>query len=940
MLKQILVSLFLIVVAVSSALAQGSVGGTVVDEITGEPIVGANIIIEGTQNGASTDIDGKFLLANVKQGTYNLLISFITYKTHVVPNVLIENGKRVSIDVKLSESVSELKEIVVTGARQVDNDFSLIKAIRESKLVVTGISAKMIGRTQDRDAADVVKRVPGITIVGGRFINIRGLNERYNVTMLHNAYAPSMEVDKRSFAFDIIPSNQIDQVLVFKSPSPELPGDFAGGAVKILTKGIPDENSIALNYSTSFRTQASLRDFKRGARGKNQSLGFNSGNLDLPNNFPANLNTITSDQSLEQLSEAFPTQWTPETVNAGLDQSFGLVNSLKFNLKGIQIGNITAVNYSNRKQHFDVTRKEFNANINGVEDPIFNYNDETYNQTVRLGALFNWAFKINDNHTIEFKNLFNQINNSQYANRTGPNMESNFYGDFGSFQEFYRGLYSGQLLGKHNLNDSKTQVDWVLNYGSSYRDMPNYRRYRSDVDLTTGSHTLYLPTNTANPFFLGSFFSTMNETSISGALNFSQTFELAENFLPVFSAGVFFENKDRDFAGRNIGFAAGTSAPIANLVQLGINELFTPQYIDPQTGIRLDETTNPSDSYNAINELKAFYGSVTLPISKRFSLVGGVRFEDNIQTMNSHEFTGEAINSTQHVKKLLPSVNLAYNFSDKMSLKMAYGKTLNRPEFRERAPFGFYDFDFNWVINGNDKLKTAFIDNADIRWEWYPSNGEMVSAGVFYKNFTNPIESSYVTGSGGSQGIKNFTFVNAESAYSMGVELDVRKSLEGVFESNLLKKLTVLFNAAIIKSEVRYGSAGFGQDEENRPLMGQAPYIVNAGIEYNNIERGWQITTLYNVVGPRIWAAGAVDYPSVWEMPRNVLDLTVSKNFGENLQIKAGIADILNQPFYLIQDGNKDNNLEKKGDQQIAKWKPGSLYSFGVTYKIPYGRNN
>lgn len=938
-MRKVLLLSGLLFLSMGVAFSQGSIAGQVKDSKTGETIIGANVVIQGTQIGASTNLEGNFLINSVAAGTYTLQVSFITYKTHLIPNVVVENGKRVTIDVQLSEDVSELDEVVISGTRSIDNDFTLLRSIKESKLVVTGISAEMISKTQDRDAADVVKRIPGVTIVGGRFVNIRGLNERYNVTMLHNAYAPSMEVDKRSFAFDIIPSGQIDQILVFKSPSPELPGDFAGGAVKVFTKGIPDENSVSFNYSTSYRAQASLQDFKRGNRGKNQWLGFNDGQLDIPEGFPSNLNDITSDQSLEQLSESFPVQWTPETVNAGLDQSFSITNNLKFNIKGIQVGNITTINYSNRKQHFDVKRKDFNEQANGMESPIYDYNDDTYNQNVRLGGLFNWTFKFNPNHTIEFKNLFNQINNSQYANRTGQNIEGNFYGDFGSFQEVFRGLYSGQLLGKHMFNNSKTQVDWVANYGSSYRDMPNYRRYRSDVDMTDGTKTLYLTQGAGNPFFMGSFFSEMNETSVSGAVNFTHTFEMGDNFLPQFAAGAFYEIKDRDFNARNIGYATGPSAPILDLIYLSIDELFTPEYIDPMTGIRLDEQTNSSDSYTAENKLLAYYGSVTLPVGKRFTAVAGARIEDNTQTMNSFNSTGDKLPediATQQVTKVLPSVNLSYNFTEKMLLRFAYGQTLNRPEFRERAPFGFYDFEFNWVYNGNAELRTAFIDNIDLRWEWYPSAGEMVTFGVFYKNFDSPIETSFVPG-GGSQGAKNFTFVNAESAYSAGIEIDVRKSLSGIADSKFLDNLTVLFNAAIIKSEVDYGTNGLGQDEDNRPLMGQAPYIFNAGLDYNDLQSGLQVTALYNIVGPRIAAVGATVYPSIWEMPRNVLDLTVSKNFGENFQVKAGIADILNQPAYLLQDGNNDDKLEKENDQVIAKWKPGALYTIGFNYRIPYG---
>lgn len=937
-MQKALLSLVLVILLSGFAFSQGSIAGKITDERTGEAIIGGSVLVMGTSIGTSTDIEGNFLISSIAAGTYNLQISYVGYQNSTIPDVVVENGKRITIDAKISDATSQLEEVVITGTRSRDNDFSIVREIRESKLVVTGISAEMISKTQDRDASDVVKRIPGVTIVGGRFINIRGLNERYNVTMLHGAYAPSMEVDKRSFAFDIIPSGQIDQVLVFKSSSPELPGDFAGGVVKILTKGIPDENSVSFNYSTSYRTQASMENFKRGSRGSNQWLGFNDGKYDLPNNFPDNLNNITNEQSLEQLSEAFPVQWTPETVNAGLDQSFGVTNNLKFRIKNIQIGNITAITYSNRKQHFNVDRKDFNEQVNGMESPIYDYDDDTFSQNVRLGGLFNWAVKFNENHQIEFKNLFNQINNSQYANRTGNNFEGNFFGDFGSFQEIFRGLYSGQLLGKHNFNNSKTQVDWVANYGTSYRDMPNYRRYRSDVDLSNGTKTLYLTQGAGNPFFLGSFFSEMDETSVSGAVNFTHTFEINENFLPQLSVGAFYETKERNFRARNIGYATGPSAPILDLIYLPIDELFTPQYIDPQNGIRLDEQTNSSDSYKATNELFAYYGSVTLPIGKRFSMVGGVRMEDNTQTLNS------AINNdpipdsiaVQRVVKALPSINLVYNFSDNMLLRLAYGKTLNRPEFRERAPFGFYDFEFNWVYNGRAELRTAFIDNVDLRWEWYPSGGEMVTFGVFYKKFDSPIETSFVPG-GGSQGAKNFTFVNAESAYSAGIEVDVRKSLANVFDSKFLSNITLLFNGAIIKSEVTYGSSGLGQDEDNRPLMGQAPYIFNAGLDYNNSELGLQVTALYNIVGPRIAAVGATVYPSIWEMPRNVLDLTISKNFGESLQIKGGVADILNQTAYLSQDANKNDKLEKDRDQTIAAWKPGSLYSIGLTYKIPYG---
>ena len=365
---------------------------------------------------------------------------------------MVEDGKRLTIDIKLSEDVSELNEVVVVGTRQYDNDFSLLQSIRESKLVVSGISAEMIIRTPDRDAAEVVKRVPGVTIMGGRFVVIRGLSERYNVSMLHGAYAPSMEADKRSFAFDIIPSAQIDQLLVFKSPSPELPGDFAGGVVKISTKGIPDQNSLSFSYATGYRTGTTFDDFYQGQRGDMQWAGFNNGFHDLPGNFPKDLKVVDDNQS-SRAGRSLRNDWVPKESSAFLDQSASITGTFKFNIGKIKVGNVTTANLSHSRTRFSVDRQDFNNYdfVNDKPNPIYDYQDDQNNLNVRLGVLHNWAFQFDENNTIEFKNLYNQINNSQYISREGQNFEGNYYGAFGGFSETFRGVYSGQLLGKHKI---------------------------------------------------------------------------------------------------------------------------------------------------------------------------------------------------------------------------------------------------------------------------------------------------------------------------------------------------------------------------------------------------------------------------------------------------------------------------------------------------------
>ncbi len=932
--------LLLVCTTVFSAIrvyAQGSVAGTVTDASTGEPVIGASVLLQGTQTGASTDVEGKFLIPSVPVGTYNLQISYITYKTHLVENVVVENGKRVSITVQLTEDVSELNEVVVRGTRSVDTDFTLLAAIRESKLVVSGISAEMISRSPDRDAAEVVRRVPGVTIMAGRYIVIRGASDRYNVTMLNGAYAPSMEADRRAFAFDVIPSGQLDQMLIFKSPSPELPGDFAGGVVKITTKSIPDETGLTFGYSLGYRSGTTFNTFYRSPRDWTQNFGFNGGTYNLPQSFPSDLRGISDEQTLRNAALSLRNYWLPEKVNAFFDQSASFTGNFKFLLGNVEVGNITAINWSNSRNRFSVNRKDFNQYdfISNSPSAIYAYSDDQNNQNSRTGVLMNWAFRLNENHIIEWRNIFNQINNSQYIYREGQNFEGNFYGTWGGFQEIFRGVYAGQLTGKHTLFGNRTTINWMAGAGKSYRDLPDNRRYRRDRDLTNGTERTYVPVSAAQVYFLGRFYGNMDEDSYTGSVSIDHTLKVSDNFLPVVSVGLFFENKERRFTARNIGYARNAFGWNTSLEYLPIDELFQPVNIYPPdgSGLIIDEQTNGSDSYSATNNLKAYYAAISLPIGKIMNISGGARLEDNVQSLGTATRTGDAIDQAVPVKRLLPSANLTVNLKDNMLIRAVYGRTLNRPEFREIAPFSFYDFEFNWVYGGNPDLKTAKIDNCDLRWEWYPSKSELITFGGFYKSFEDAIEAVYVPGAG-SQGAKGFRYGNARSASVYGVELEVRKSLAGLTSSRLLDNLSLIFNTTLSKSNVDVGN------QPERPLMGQSPYVVNAGLFYNNDSRGTQISVMYNVVGRRLFAvggytdAGDAVFEDIYEMPRNLIDLSVTQKLTDRLQGKFTISDMLNQKYILMQDGNRDGRFDRNNDQIVQENRFGSLFTLNLTYKI------
>jgi hypothetical protein len=254
---------------------------------------------------------------------------------------------------------------------------------------------------------------------------------------------------------------------------------------------------------------------------------------------------------------------------------------------------------------------------------------------------------------------------------------------------------------------------------------------------------------------------------------------------------------------------------------------------------------------------------------------------------------------------------------------------VNRPEFRELAPFSFYDFSSNNVLYGNPELTTATINNLDARWEMYPSLGDVISVGVFQKSFTDPIEMFFVPGAG-SGGTRNFTFKNAQSAKSIGAEVEVRRSLASFSKSGFLNRLGVLFNGTLINSTVTLGAQAVGQ-EQNRPMMGQSPYVVNAGMFYADSASKFQFNVVFNTFGKRLYAVGSFGTPDIYEMPASGLDITAGKDFGEHFALKIGLQNILNTRTLLQQDSNSDGRIGGE-DAVITRFRRGVYFTGGISY--------
>jgi outer membrane receptor for ferrienterochelin and colicin len=916
---------------VSYAQTTGKISGVVIDKTTAEELIGATVIIEGTSIGSSTGIEGDFVIANVTPGIYKLKVSYIGYDGRIIEGVEVKAGETTTVNIALSETVGELEAIEIVAFAKTNTESAVLLEIKQTDQMASGVSAQQIARSLDRDAGQVVRRVPGITLYGD-FINIRGLNPRYNNVLLQNIVAPSLETDIKSFSFDMIPSGQIDRIIILKSPAADVTGDFAGGVVRVYTKSIPNETSYQVSYTTSVRAGTTFNDFYGGERNALFALGIN--NYDgLPSGFPQNLRRSSASE-LVSAGRSLRNNWIANQGTAIPDQRISFNMNHRIQGKRALIGHISAINYSFTNATFNIDRADYNDYDiqNDQSFPVYDFNDMQYTTSSRLGVIHNWAFRFKKGNLIEFKNIANFSAQNQYIYRTGEHYEFNYFPDNHSFDQTARGLYAGQLLGKHDLQSGAGVLSWYTGFSTSYRNQPDYKRYRADRDTSSGDIQLFIPVGNAQPNFLGRFYSEMTEYIASGGATYSYTlgYNKSKSFLPVFTIGTNNEYKSREFTARNIGFIRSPQFDL-NLLYVGIDELFQEENINTTTGVTLDEQSNPSDSYTASNLLSATFAKIELPIQK-LKIVAGVRYEYFRQQLSSADLTNRPIEVNRPNNFILPSLNLSYSFSNKTLVRAAYGMSVNNPEFREMAPFGFYDFNYNFTFAGNPNIKSSTIHNAELKWELYPIPSDVINVSVFYKRFFNPIEVVVELGSGGSGGAKSFSFQNAQSANLYGAEVELKKSFPDA-SSKFIKRTGVMFNASYIKSLIQLGEVGGGQSDD-RPLQGQAPYLVNGGVFFGDREKGYQINVLYNVVGPRIMFVGFDSYPDIYELPRSLLDISASYEFKNGLALTAGVSDVLNAETVWIQDGNANGKLERNKDQRIQTFRPGSVFSIGAKFNF------
>lgn len=970
------------------ALAQnGSIAGKVTDKKTGEELIGVSISIEGTSFGASSDIQGDFKIGNLKAGSYTVNVSYVGYVKKVFTGVEVAAGKATTINATIEESTKQLNEVVVQAELKKENANSLLIQQKNSLSVSDGISADLIKKSPDATTSDVMKRVSGATVQDNKFAVIRGLNDRYNSAYINGAPLPSTEADRKAFSFDIFPSNMLANMTITKTATPDLPGDFAGGLITINTRDIPDEKFLSLSLGSSIHSITTFKEGYSYQGGKTDWLGLDDGTRAIPGGLPGRrqYEQATSDQKLEY-SNKFNDNWSLKKVNSFAPNTNFQVsggNKYKFGQKN-EFGFIVSLSHSNSFRFSEVERNlyqfEFDASNRKIANTkLYGYTDSTYKREVLVGAMLNFAMKLGSNNKFFFKNAYTINSEDQTTQRWGANNLNDVPNYENKTAYFFQQnlLLTNQLGGEHFITATKMKVKWVLNYNNIQRDIPDFRRF-------TRATTMNDNTNELNPYTAqigagvdltqnGRLYTKMNEQLYSGGADVQMPVGMlsGKKVKTEFKVGGFYQLRERDFEAAVYGHKINYNDPRAfNIVGQGLDSIFRKGNLIKDI-FYIDERINPQDKYKASSRLTAAYAMFTNRLWSRTRVVYGVRMESYNQRLSSLGSSGDTIDLNTTVTDFLPSVNFAYELTSKTNIRLAYFKSVARPEFRELAPFIFYDFNLNFEVGGTPTLQRTSINNYDFRIEHFLGEGQLVSFSLFYKTFTNAIEPSFLILGGGSY---RMGYTSTTNAANRGFEIELRKDFREAdkwFGTKFMKNFMFNANYALIKSEVDLSKASsnvVSEDALKRPLQGQSNFLLNMGLNYTDPKTEIGVNLLYNKIGRRIFTVQDVSgaLPNVWENPRDVIDLSVSKRFFKRLDVKATLGDLLAQDLVFYQDNNKngkfdsdDNNIKRNAlrekasspnstpqevaaareelinfDNVINRFKMGRTISLSVSYKF------
>lgn len=953
----ILTFLFITIFIGIASAQEGKIRGTVVKTSSGKPVIGANVHVKSTTKGDATDLDGRFEI-DVKPGTYNLRLTFVSLNKRIVEDVTVKKGEVNFLGkIQMAKDSSALEEVVVSAERVSNNEKAMLSLKKQSTKMLDGISAEKFKETGDGNAAAAMKRVTGVSVIQGKYIYVRGLGGRYTNSTLNGVSVPGLDPNRNALQMDIFPTNILSNMVVSKTFSADQPANFAGGLVNIATKDFPAEETFNVSVGFGYNPDMHFNsDYLSHEGGSTDFLGFDDGTREIPINQKRNIPTFVDAfgggqdaEEFESILNDFNPNMSARRKPSLMDGSFTISYGNQIEAEGVDIGYNFALSYENSTEFYDSVQYNFYGK---PEDPS-KYELEArelqqgaYGQNnVLIAGLGGFGVKTDrSKYKLNLLRIQNGQKKTGLYDYTGADQGSNFQAKQHNLEYTQRDMTNLLLSGTHSTKDGSWQVNWRASPTFSNITSPDIRYSRVRVDgagFSVGSES-------GIPQRIWRY---LNEVNYQGQLNINREYDFNGRDAEVKFGGSY-TYKERDYKIQAFQIVPKSNVEITknNPEEIMRDEnLFSKDNLQG-TVYKPNFLPNNANKYNSTIEKPAAYVSNELMPFKRLNTVVGLRAEKYTQRYTGFDpVTDTKIENEKFIDDLdlFPSVNFTYELTPDKNLRASYSRTIARPSFKEASKATIFDpITGRTFIGGFVPDKTADgeviwdgeltptrINNFDLRWEWFQQGEQMISVTGFYKTFDNPIEKvQYLKAK------NNIQPRNVGDGRILGVEFEIRQNLSRIARS--LSNFSFNGNFTYNSSQIDIGpnelksreeNAREGKDvKENRQMAGQAPYIVNAGFGYSGEKNGIEAGLYYNVQGRTLHVVGVGYRPDVYTEPFHNIKFNASKTFGESDQMSVGVkaSNILND------DQAKLFQAYEAEEQYFSQKFPGRSFSLSFSYEF------
>ncbi len=915
----------------------GTIRGKVTSAETGETLIGANVVLKGTTQGASTDLDGNYTIRNVEPGTYDLVCQFISFRADTIENIKVSSGKVSLQDITLRDASVEMQEVTVQAKREKSSSNYMLTMKKKSAKMMDGISSEQISKSGDGDAAGAVKRVTGISVEGGKYVYVRGLSDRYSQTMLNGAIIPGLDPERNTVQMDLFPTNLIENMTVVKTFTPDLPGNFTGGLVNIETKDFPDRFMFQYSSSVGYNPQVNLRDdFLGDKNSETDWLGFDGGLRQTPDLASQKVPGLyENNELLSRQSKSFNKNMGPVRKRSSLDHGHSISTGNQIDLFGNAFGYIASLTYSKSHSFYDNGKTNRYTLTGTATEELTDQlvlSDTKGTENVLWGGLLNLSYKFSPAHKVNVDLMRNQNGISTAREQIGRIPQDNNNPDYlfhtRTTRYKQRSLSTSQISGEHFFKElGKLKVDWLASYTRSKQNEPDVRFFSNTILLpgynaSQEGDTSYAinPSEYRRP---ARFYRNLEEDNIDARLHLELPFEVRGKEAKL-KAGASQTIKNRFFRERRYEYFSQGAEFEGNITGYLADENMNAG--SPGGYLYIQDASEERNRYTGDQNIFGAYGMVDLHALPKLRVIAGARMETT--DIFTQSFDEELPAGELKKTDLLPAVHGTYSLTKDMNIRLGYGRTIARPTFRELAPYASFQFVGDYILLGNNELERTLIDNIDLRWELFPRLGEIISISAFYKDFKKPIEKVFNPEAANDE----LTWRNVEQAKVLGGEVEMRKSLDKL--SRLTRDFDIGANFTYVYSQVDIDPkelqnirATDPDHPDTRDMFGQSPYIINTFLNYTNDSIGLQSNLSFNVSGPKMVVVVQGGTPNVFSQPRPRLDLSLGKELGEHIRIKFKARNLLDPDY-------KQTYTFKGEAYTFQSYQIGRSYSLGISYTI------